>query len=60
MFHDFPRYTFRDFDGVSTVTAKAVNIAVSLGMLVVVSAGNLGVNGIATPADAERHKCPFS
>jgi len=41
-------------DGNTAVTTRAVDIAVSNGMVVVTAAGNDGTNGIIVPADANR------
>ena len=56
---DNPAFNFNfavDFDGKSTVVAKAANIATQKGMLFVASAGNEGGNAwnkILTPGDAD-------
>ncbi|MEE8436938.1 MAG: S8/S53 family peptidase [Candidatus Neomarinimicrobiota bacterium] len=49
-------YTFQDLDGNTAVTTKAVDIAVSLGMVCVTAAGNENGNSwnhIIAPADAD-------
>lgn len=49
-------YTYDDLDGNTAVTTRAVDIAVSLGVVVVSSAGNDGAKSwrfIGTPADAD-------
>ena len=49
-------YTWQDMDGNTAVTTKAVDIATSLGMLCIVSAGNENGNAwghISAPADAD-------
>lgn len=49
-------YTYDDLDGDTAVTTRAVDIAVSLGVVVVTSAGNEGADPwryIGTPADAD-------
>ncbi|MEE8335134.1 MAG: S8/S53 family peptidase [Candidatus Neomarinimicrobiota bacterium] len=49
-------YTFQDLDGNTAVTTKAVDIAVSLGMVCVTAAGNengSSWNHIIAPADAD-------
>ncbi len=49
-------YTYADMDGVTSVIARAADMAYEKGMLVVSSAGNDGLNSwkyIGTPADAK-------
>lgn len=49
-------HTYTEFDGHTTLIAKAANMAASRGMLVVSSAGNSGADSwhyISTPADAD-------
>jgi hypothetical protein len=49
-------HSYAEFDGHSTLIAKAANMAASRGMLVVASAGNSGADSwhyISTPADAD-------
>ncbi len=49
-------YSYEDMDGKTAVTTRAVNIAISLGVLVVTSIGNEGNNDwfhMTAPADAE-------
>jgi serine protease AprX len=55
-FDDGTGYVYGDLDGRTTLTAQAAQIAVSRGMVVVVSAGNEGNklwHYITTPADAQ-------
>jgi len=50
------RYFARDMDGITSLVAKAANIAATKGMLVVNAAGNSGIGSwhfIATPSDAD-------
>jgi serine protease AprX len=50
-------HTYEEMDGETTIAAIGVNNAFSVGILVVVSAGNAGPNYIATPADADGALC---
>jgi len=45
-------YTFDNMTGTSAIS-RACDTAFALGMLVVVSAGNMGIYGISAPADAQ-------
>ncbi len=50
-------HLYADLDGNTTVAAVGVNVAVSKGVAVVMSAGNSGPNYIATPCDADDGLC---
>lgn len=50
-------HVYADLDGNTTIAAMGVNVAVSKGIAVVVSAGNSGPNYISTPGDADDGLC---
>lgn len=50
-------HLYSDLDGNTTVAAVGVNIAVSKGIAVVMSAGNSGPSNISTPCDADDGLC---
>ncbi len=53
-------YSFADLDGNTTITAKAINIAASKGIIVVVPTGNVYTSSnrhIYTPCDADNAVC---
>lgn len=41
-----------DYDGLTSVTTRAINAAIQKGVVCVISAGNDGLNGISVPADS--------
>lgn len=50
-------HVYADLDGNTTIAAVGVNIAVSKGIAVVMSAGNSGPSNISTPCDADDGLC---
>eukprot|EP01127_Copromyxa_protea_P021256 TRINITY_DN7263_c0_g1_i2.p1 TRINITY_DN7263_c0_g1~~TRINITY_DN7263_c0_g1_i2.p1 ORF type:complete len:673 (+),score=129.05 TRINITY_DN7263_c0_g1_i2:3-2021(+) len=46
-------WMFGDYDGVTSVASRAIKIAFSKGVVVVMSIGNYGIQSISTPGDSE-------